>query len=175
MAGQDKGWVELRGRPLIAHVLERFAPQVGKVVISANRNLDRYAALNVPVLPDLLPGYQGPLAGLQAALYATDTPLLACVPCDAPSLPLDLVVRLRTALCEGIAQVAVARAAGRVHPVFCLCRREVRPALDAALAAGERKLEAWCRSVRLVEVTFEDEQGFRNLNRPDDLEAAGGG
>lgn len=171
MGERDKGWIELHGRPLIELVLERFAPQVDRLVISANRNLERYAGLGHQVVPDIEPGFAGPLAGLQAAFHATSAELLAAVPCDSPFLPLDLVSRLREGLRSSCAQVAVARTQGRIHPVFCLCSRSVQPSLDQALAAGQRRLEAWCRSLPLAEVDFEDARAFRNLNEPGDLAA----
>jgi molybdopterin-guanine dinucleotide biosynthesis protein A len=170
MGERDKGWIEVQGRPLIELVLARFAPQVGRVVISANRNLERYAGLGFDVVPDLRPGFPGPLAGLQAAFRATSAELLAAVPCDSPFLPLDLVARLEDALRGSGAQLAVARTQGRMHPVFCLCSGSVQESLDHALAAGQRRLETWCRSLPLVEVAFDDAQAFRNLNEPGDLD-----
>ena len=115
MGGADKGLQELGGRPMAAHVLERLAPQVGAVLISANRNLERYAELGCPVLPDTLDGYAGPLAGLQAALAQATTPLLVTAPCDSPFLPADLVARLHDGLVAQQAELAVACADGRAH------------------------------------------------------------
>jgi molybdopterin-guanine dinucleotide biosynthesis protein A len=172
MDGRDKGWVELQGRPLIQWVLERFAPQVDRVIISANRNLERYAALGVEVVADILPEHQGPLAGLHAAFAATRADLLASVPCDTPYLPLDLVTRLHAALRTSGADIAVPRVQGRVHPVFCLCRGEVQASLERTLARGERKVEVWCRGLHAVEVGFEDAAAFRNINTPQDLSSS---
>ncbi|MGF7189672.1 molybdenum cofactor guanylyltransferase [Robbsia andropogonis] len=93
MGGIDKGWVMLNGQPLVEHARARLAPQVGSLIISANRHITRYAAL-APVVTDALPDYPGPLAGVVAALRATKTRYLACVPCDVPALPEDLVERL---------------------------------------------------------------------------------
>jgi molybdenum cofactor guanylyltransferase len=172
LGGADKGWIELGGRPLIVRVLERFAPQVDEVVISANRNLEQYAALGYPVIRDVAGGFAGPLAGLQAALGSTRHALLASVPCDCPALPLDLVPRLCQALNDSAADVAVARAAGRIHPVFSLVRTRVLSQLDAFLAAGGHEVERWCRSVGHVEVSFDDQpDAFLNVNTPDDLTA----
>lgn len=170
MGERDKGWVEFRSRPLIHSVLERFAPQVAEVVVSANRNRDRYAALGVQVVADLLPDFPGPLAGLQAAFHATSAELLASVPCDAPFLPTDLVERLRTGLVDAGAEVAVARCAGKLHPVFCLCRRSALASLEYHLARGQRQVETWCRSLPLAEVDFDDPTAFRNVNRLEDLD-----
>ena len=138
LGGVDKGLQQLHGRPLVRWVLEGLAPQVGRVLISANRNLPRYAAFGYPVLPDRIPGFAGPLAGLHAALAQAATPLVASVPCDSPFLPADLVQRLYAALLADEAELAVARAGGRTHRAFCLARRGLLPGLDAFLAAGER-------------------------------------
>lgn len=170
LGGVDKGLQELRARPMVQWVLERLAPQVGSVLISANRNLPRYAAFGCPVLPDRIPGFAGPLAGLHAALAQATTPLVATVPCDSPFLPADLVQRLHAALVADEAELAVARAAGRTHRAFCLARRELLPKLDAFLAAGERKVGLWHATLNLVEVDFDDEAAaFDNINTPQDL------
>lgn len=170
MGGVDKGLQDLRGRPLVQWVLERLAPQVGSVLINANQNLPRYAEFGCPVLPDRIPDFAGPLAGLHAALAQTATPLIATVPCDSPFLPADLVQRLHAALAADNAELAVARAGGRVHRAFCLARRELLPKLDAFLAAGGRKVGLWHASLNAVEVAFDDEAAaFDNINTAEDL------
>lgn len=170
MGGADKGLQELDGRPMAAHVLERLAPQVDAVLISANRNLDRYAELGCPVLPDTLVGYAGPLAGLQAALARATTPLLVTAPCDSPFLPADLVARLYDALLARQAELAVACADGRAHRAFSLLRRDLLPGLDAFLATGERRVGLWHASLKVTEVDFSDEAAaFGNINTADDL------
>ncbi|THF61292.1 molybdenum cofactor guanylyltransferase MobA [Pseudothauera rhizosphaerae] len=174
MGGADKGLVDFRGRPMVASVLERFAPQVAELMISANRNLDAYARFGHPVFADDMADFAGPLAGLKAGLARARHELVATVPCDAPLLPPDLVARLLAALLREDAEIAVATAGGRSHPVFCLCRRALLPALADYLAAGGRKVDAWQRSRRRVEVAFDDAaEAFANLNSPADLPPAG--
>ncbi len=171
MGGIDKGLQELDGQPLVQRVLVRLAPQVDSVLISANRNLERYAGFGCPVLGDTIPGYAGPLAGLQAALSRAATPLLVSAPCDSPFLPTDLVARLRAALEANHADLAVVRAGDRVHRAFCLLRRELLPGLDRFLAGGERKVGLWHASLHLVEVSFDDEaDAFDNINTLNDLQ-----
>jgi molybdenum cofactor guanylyltransferase len=173
MGGIDKGLVELDGRSMIARVLERFAPQVDEVLINANQNLDRYRAFGFDVVPDAVGGYAGPLAGLHAAMMRATRPLVCTVPCDSPFLPPDLVARLSAALATAGAQLAVARTFDQPHPVFCLVRRDVLPHLDAFLAAGGRKIDAWYATLAVVEVAFDDEaEAFRNINTADELAAA---
>ena len=172
MGGVDKGLRELRGKPMIEWVLERFAPQVDAVLINANQNLELYARLGHPVITDEIGGFAGPLAGLQCALRAARHPLVATVPCDSPFLPADLVARLDTALQVRQAQLAVARTGSQPHPVFCLCRHDVLPHLTQFLAGGGRKIDAWYATLRVVEVAFDDEpDAFSNINTPEELSA----
>ncbi len=98
MGGVDKGWVLWHDRPLVVWVQERLRPQVGSLLISANRSLERYAALGLPVVRDDVPGFAGPLAGIAAGLAAAPTDWLVTAPCDSPLLPRDLVARFRSAL-----------------------------------------------------------------------------
>lgn len=171
MGGVDKGLQLLDGRPLVHWVLDRLRPQVGRVVISANRNLDRYREFGCPVLSDMLSGYAGPLAGLQAAMTDAATPFLLAAPCDSPGMPGDLGARLFHALEAARADLAVPRAEGRVHRAFCLVRRELLPRLDAFLADGGRKLGLWHQSLNTVEVDFDDRaEAFANINSLAELE-----
>jgi molybdopterin-guanine dinucleotide biosynthesis protein A len=173
MGGTDKGLVELDGRPLVAHVLERFAPQVDELLISANQNLDRYRAFGVDVVPDAVGGFAGPLAGLHATMTRATQPLVCTVPCDSPFLPADLVARLRAGLVAKGAQLAVARTFDQPQPVFCLVRRDACTHLAAFLAAGGRKIDAWYATLAVAEVSFDDEaDAFRNINTADELAAA---
>jgi molybdopterin-guanine dinucleotide biosynthesis protein A len=172
MEGADKGLLLFRGRSMAEQAAKRLAPQVGSLLISANRNGGDYARLGWPVIADVLPDQAGPLAGIHATLTACATPWLATVPCDAPLLPLDLVSRLAAAL-EGQpdARVAVPLAAGRLQPAFLLCRRDCLNPLAAFLATGGRKLETWLREMTLVEVSFAEAAAFANINTPEDLVA----
>ena len=173
MGGVDKGWVELAGEPMIAHVLRRLVPQVGDVVINANQNLDRYRALGHLVVADSVGGFAGPLAGLHAGLMHAASELAVTVPCDSPFLPPDLVARLHAALAARDAELAVAKTFDQPHPVFALVRRDVLPSLAAFLESGGRKIDAWYAALAVVEVPFDDEADtFRNINTADELAAA---
>jgi molybdopterin-guanine dinucleotide biosynthesis protein A len=168
MGGVDKGLVHLRGKPMVAWVLERLAPQVGEIVINANQNLEAYAAFGHRVVPDDVGGFAGPLAGLHAGLAAVAHELAVTVPCDSPFLPADLVARLRAAL--GANELAVAKTGDQPHPVFSLVRRSVHAHLGAFLAGGGRKIDAWYASLKVVEVPFDDEaDAFRNINTRQEL------
>lgn len=167
VGGADKGLLEYRGRPLIAHVIERFAPQVEQLIISANRNLERYRGFGYPVVCDASSERHGPLAGLAAGLASCTTPWLAMVPCDCPAVPRDLVAHLRAG--RGAALLAIATTAEGTQPTFLLCHRDLLPSVEERLAVGERKLMAWCRAQGAVEVNFPDAAAFRNLNTLEDL------
>ena len=170
MGGIDKGLQELRGRPLVAWVVERLAPQVDELLINANQNGERYAAFGHRVVPDQIPDFAGPLAGLHAALSAATHPLVATAPCDSPVLPGDLVSRLFSALTANAADLAVARTFDQPHPVFCLCKREVLPHLTEFLAGGGRKIDRWYATLKVVEVAFDDEaEAFENINTREEL------
>lgn len=170
MGGVDKGLQPLAGRPMVAHVIERLAPQVDGIVINANQNLEAYGALGYPVAPDVTGGYAGPLAGLQAGLRAATGELVATAPCDSPFLPADLVSRLAAAL--GDNDLAVAKTGTQAHPVFALVRRGIADHLAAYLAGGGRKIDAWYASLKVVEVAFDDEaEAFSNINTREELRA----
>jgi molybdenum cofactor guanylyltransferase len=170
MGGVDKGLQLLLGRPLISWVVERLRPQVAEVIVSANRDLERYAAIGDRVVTDRSADFNGPLAGLQAGLAVADHDLMVTVPCDAPLLPSDLVARLAFALEESGADVAIAVTGDQPHPVFCLCKRKMLSSIDAFLASGARKVDLWVSSVRHVQVTF-DGEAFVNVNTPEELRA----
>jgi len=171
MGGVDKGLVPLHGRPMVAWVLERLAPQVDEIVINANQNLEAYGAFGRRVVPDEVGGFAGPLAGLHAGLAAVSRPLAVTVPCDSPFLPADLVARLGEAL--GANDLAVAKTGAQAHPVFSLVRRSVRAHLADFLAGGGRKIDAWYASLKVVEVPFDDEaDAFRNINTREELREA---
>lgn len=172
MGGVDKGLKPLRGRPMVAWVIERFAPQVDEVLINANQNLDVYAGFGHRVIPDEIAGFAGPLAGLHRGLTEAAHELVATVPCDSPFLPRDLISRLRDALEREGAELSVARTGDQPHPVFCLCRRQVLPGLAAFLSSGGRKIDTWYSKLKVVEVRFDDEEAaFSNVNTEAELTA----
>ena len=170
MGGVDKGLVELAGRPMAAHALDRLAPQVDDLIINANQNVEAWQAFGYPVFGDDIGGFAGPLAGLHAALLRAQHPLVATAPCDSPFLPADLVERLAAALHAADAQLAVAKTFDQPHPVFCLCRREVLPHLTDFLESGGRKIDRWYATLKNVEVAFDEvADAFENINTRDEL------
>jgi molybdopterin-guanine dinucleotide biosynthesis protein A len=174
MGGLDKGLQLLGGQPLVRHALERLEPQVASVMISANRNLEAYAELGVPVWPDTSSELRGALAGVEAGLRHCPTDWLACVPCDSPYFPLDLVTRLAGALGEREVAVATTQEAGRSRrePVFCLVRCSLRADLSSFLDQGGRKFETWLQGHSPMDVPFGSAEAFANINTLDELRAA---
>ncbi|MHB1247276.1 MAG: molybdenum cofactor guanylyltransferase MobA [Sulfuriferula sp.] len=169
MGGQDKGWVKLHGLPLVAHVLAHIQPQVDEILISANRNLEDYRALGYVVVKDAFDGFQGPLAGVLAGLNTARHDWVLTVPCDTPQLPADLVQRLVAPLLAGQAEIAIASAGGRTHPVIMMCARHLKDDLDQYLAEGGRAVHAWQSRHMTATIEFADAAAFVNLNQPEDL------
>jgi molybdopterin-guanine dinucleotide biosynthesis protein A len=170
MGGVDKGLQAFRGRPMVAHVLERLAPQVGAILVNANRNVEAYAAFGHRVIADEIAGFAGPLAGFERGLAHAATPLVVTAPCDSPFLPTDLVARLRAALEADHADLAVAKTGDQAHPVFSLMRRDVHASLRDFLSSGQRKIDKWYGALHVVEVPFDDEaDAFLNVNTREEL------
>ncbi|MFK0379219.1 molybdenum cofactor guanylyltransferase MobA [Pandoraea sp. NPDC090278] len=188
MGGRDKGLQPFAGRPLVEHAIARLHPQVGALLISANRNRDAYAAALADlgtdgadgVISDETQDFAGPLAGMLAGLRAACTDYVLTVPCDSPYLPDDLGERLCAAL-NALPQsdpdapasprplAAYAATAQGPHPVFALLHRSLADDLAATLAAGEHRVRAWLARHKAVQVHFGDERPFYNVNTLDDL------
>ncbi|MBI3898514.1 MAG: molybdenum cofactor guanylyltransferase [Gammaproteobacteria bacterium] len=170
MGGQDKGLVLFDGRAMIAHVIEALRPQVGPLLINANRSQAQYAAFGLSIVADALDGFLGPLAGIAAGLQAATTPYVTIVPCDSPFIPADLVVRLQRALIVDRADLSVAHDGQRLQTVFTLLKRELLPSLLAYLHAGERRVDGWMARQKMAIVAFDDcPRAFVNINDPETL------
>lgn len=184
MGGGDKGLLALGGKPMLAHVLERLAPQVGRIVLNANGDPARFASFGLPVAADPIEGFVGPLAGVLAglrwsAVNAPDATHVASVSADAPFLPGDLVVRLAATVRDRPTAIAVVRSGGEFHPVIGLWPVALADDLDAALRDGVRKVLAWTDRHGTVPVDFEMLSAagraidpFFNANTPEELAEA---
>ena len=176
MGGIDKGLVELKGKTLIEHVITAIEPQVGTLVINANRNHQAYAALGYPVLSDSMEDYQGPLAGFLAAMEAAQTPDILTVPCDGPLLADDLVKRLYQAREHEQADIAVAFDGERLQPVYALIPTRLQASLQAYLDGGDRKIDLWYAQHRFAKADFSDiPTTFVNVNTPEERDRLQGG
>jgi molybdopterin-guanine dinucleotide biosynthesis protein A len=173
MGGVDKGLQNFNGTPLALHTLMRLQPQVGELMVNANRNLAAYEAFGAPVWPDGLADYAGPLAGFLTGLERCETPWLVTVPCDTPLFPQDLVARLAQAADRDGTEIAMAAAREedgqlRPQPVFCLLRVELLESLVRFTQGGGRKIDAWTSQHRTAIVAFDapgdDPRAFFNAN-----------
>lgn len=174
MGGVDKGLQNHRGLPLALHAMHRLSPQVGEVMISANRHLDAYAAFGVPVWPDAMPDHPGPLAGFLAGLTHCKTPYLLTVPCDAPNFPTDLAARLAAELIAQDAQMVIAatreNSAVQTQPVFCLMLATLKDDLIDFMHSGQRKVERWSACHRCATLVFDEAAAFTNANTVQELQ-----
>lgn len=175
MGGVDKGLQNFNGVPLALHTLMRLGPQVGDVIINANRNLAAYESFGVPVWPDItsMGDYAGPLAGFMTGLERCETPYLLTIPCDTPLFPHDLVTRMADAFEANDADFAVASAPEedgqiKAQPVFCLMGTHMLESLMAFTHSGGRKIDAWTAQHKVVHVPFnlpsDDAYAFVNAN-----------
>jgi molybdopterin-guanine dinucleotide biosynthesis protein A len=172
MGGIDKGLQTHLGVPLALHALERLRPQVGELMLNANRNLAAYRAMGAPVWPDEITDYPGPLAGMLAGLSHCSTPYLVTVPCDSPNFPIDLVAKLAAGLIlDGDMATAYTHEADglRAQPVFCLMRVSLRDRLHDFIRSGERKTGLFAAQHHSVRVAFNDPAAFANANTLDEL------
>jgi molybdopterin-guanine dinucleotide biosynthesis protein A len=165
MGGEDKGLIELSGRPLVKHVIDAIQPQVGAILINANRNQERYAAFGYPVIADSLLNYQGPLAGFITAMQAIETEDMLTLPCDGPLLPGDLVERLYQARRAAGAEIAVAHDGNRLQPVYALIPKRLVDSLQGYLDGGDRKIDLWYEQYKIAQADFSDiPRTFINVN-----------
>jgi molybdopterin-guanine dinucleotide biosynthesis protein A len=175
MGHVDKGLQNFRGAPMALHVMLRLQPQVGELMINANQNLGPYESFGLPVWPDEMQGYAGPLAGIQTGLIHCTTDYMVTAPCDSPFLPTDLVERLAQGMLDADADLAVAVTGEgeqrQPHPVFCMMKASLIQHLSEYLRGGGRKVDAWYASLKTTEVHFEDEAAFRNINTVAELKA----
>ena len=184
MGGGDKGLLGFGQGTMLGHVIDRFAPQVGKLVLNANGDPARFAAFALPVVADTVAGNVGPLAGVLAGMRwacdNTDAAFIATASTDAPFLPLDLVARLHSVATAHPGAIAIARSGGHLHPVIGLWPVAHHDDLASALQdKGIRKVLRWTDRHGTIPVDFADlEMGdqtvdpFFNANTPDELEEA---
>lgn len=162
MQGKDKGLVMFNGLPLYQQVLRRLAPQVSRVVISANRNQDQYRQSGCTVLSDSMADFPGPLAGVLTALEHSQSTWLISVPCDVPFIPADLVSTLWQG--KGDARVAYLDDGERSHPTLALWHRDLLPQLYTFLQQGERKLMLFMQQAGAQRIIYPHPVLFLNIN-----------
>ena len=170
MNGQDKGLVQLNKKPMIEYVLNAMKPQVGTIIINANRNQTVYEEYGFPVVADQIEGYCGPLAGMASGLQAATTPFIVTVPCDSPLIPDNLVQKLNSILQDEDAEICTAHANGRLQPVFTLMKTDLLSSMLQFLNNGERKIDKWFEKHRLAIADFSNQPDtFINVNSSEEL------
>lgn len=172
MGHQDKGLVLFKGQPLVSYAIAAMRPLVDGLLINANRNIARYQALGFPVVSDQTDTFDGPLAGLLAAMRHSPTEVLLVMPCDSPFMQTAQLQRLLDSRSESGSGVAVAMEAGRWHPVFLAVKTNLCEDLQTYLAEGGRKMETWLARHNPVLVEFgEQPELFLNINTLPELMA----
>ena len=170
----DKGLQTIHDSTLAGLTLQRLQPQVGSVLINANRNLATYAQFGYPVLKDDFPGHAGPLAGIHSGLTQCKTPYLLSVPCDTPDFPEDLAHRLAFAMNLAAADIAFAvtgeSSNPEWYPVFCLMKTTLLNSLEEYLRSGSRKVAGWLVQQPHAQAHFANQAAFMNINTPQDLQ-----
>lgn len=166
---QDKGLIELHGRALISYALAAMSPLVDELLISANRNQESYSQYGYPVISDNLQGFNGPLAGILAAMKQARHPILLVMPCDAPLMQTAHLQSILLGLNDNT-DIATATDGNRLHPVFLAIRTQLHGSLESYLQKGERKLSNWLFEHRVTEINFSGKpELFINLNTPAEL------
>nr|VFK15573.1 MAG: molybdenum cofactor guanylyltransferase [Candidatus Kentron sp. LFY] len=172
MGGRDKGLIDLARKAMIEHAIVTLRPQVEALIISANRNSKIYERFGYPVVPDVMGGYFGPLAGMASSMQYAKTPYIVTVPCDSPLVPSNLAERLYVAMDKARANISVAYDGKRIQPVFALLESPLWPSIIDFLGAGDRKIDLWYAGHRTALADFSDRpEAFLNVNTPEDKTA----
>jgi molybdopterin-guanine dinucleotide biosynthesis protein A len=179
MGVERKALLELKGRPLLAHVVERVQAELDPLMLSCESQTSEFESFGLEVVPDLVPRYRGPLTGLCSALQnlvdkGQDNGLILC-PCDAPFIPIDLVQILLDADTDGTKPVAVVSYEGVLQPTFSLWHNHHLPLIrEAVFGRGQGGLKHMLNALPhvIVEWTPADPSPFFNINSPEDLQAA---
>ncbi|MGR9053704.1 MAG: molybdenum cofactor guanylyltransferase MobA, partial [Gammaproteobacteria bacterium] len=170
MANRDKGLVLFRGYPMIGYMINAMEPLVDDIIVSANRNRKTYEQFGWPVIADQHTTFDGPLAGILAAMRHTDADILLVSPCDSPLIKTYHLSKLLATRAEHDADIAVAFDGERLHPVFLALKTVLCCKLHDYLGSGNRKLEQWLMQHNTVMVDFSDSPGvFANINTLSDL------
>ncbi|WP_394752067.1 molybdenum cofactor guanylyltransferase MobA [Crenothrix sp.] len=170
MGHQDKGLVHYNGQPLIHYAIAASQCVVDQLIINANRNITRYQELGLAVITDDTASFDGPLAGVLAAMHATDAEVLLAIPCDCPLIKAQHLQKLLLAVMQTKADIAVACEGDQLHGVFFAVRTILQQSLHDYLASGQRKVSTWQIQQQMIKVDFSAEPDiFTNINTMNDL------
>lgn len=169
MGNADKAFITLAGKPMIQYVINALRPQVGELLVNANRDLETYRSLGFPVISDRNSNQQGPLAGIAAALEASSQEWVQITPCDGPLLPSDLATRLHRQTEKAGSTVCIPHDGTRLQPLFGLFHRTLATDIHRFLDAGDRKLQLWLEHHEITIADFSDQaECFININTPEE-------
>ncbi len=175
MGGEDKGLILYKNKPLIESVIEKVKPQVSNIVISANRNIEHYKKFNYPVVTDSASNqnnnYQGPLAGIAAALPLCTNEWVFIIACDMPLISDNIVSQLTNNLKNNSAEIkniTIAEAEGKFQLVILL-NKNLLPSIELSLKNNQLKLMQWVQSNSVEIIKFDSVNEFRNFNYFNDL------
>ncbi|MCF7971343.1 MAG: molybdenum cofactor guanylyltransferase [Methylococcaceae bacterium] len=170
MNKQDKGLVDFNGQPMICYAVQAMASVVDELLINANRNIEQYQAFAYPVISDATSEFDGPLAGIYAALNACQNEVLLVMPCDSPFITAEGLRALLNERERLDADIAVAFDGERLHPVFLALKKSLKDSLQTYLAQGERKIDRWIEQHNWVKVDFSaSPEFFENINTLEQL------
>ncbi|PJI86428.1 molybdenum cofactor guanylyltransferase [Yoonia maricola] len=175
MGGGDKGLLPLGQGTILSHVIARLEPQVAGLALNANGDPARFHHLHLPVIPDSIDGFAGPLSGVLAGLdwaAAQGAVHIVTAAADTPFFPCDLVPQLLQAAEEENTPIALARTLDGRHPTFGLWPTALRDDLRTALNNGLRKVVLWTDKHGAATAHFPDDAAFFNVNTPQDLTQA---
>ena len=167
VGGVDKGLLEYRNKPLIEHTINAVTPQVDDIVISANRNIERYKNYAKKVISDESEDYLGPLAGIDAALPHCAHDLVLIVACDTPFLPADII---DTFLLKQNKKLYIAESGNKLQ-LALLIHRSLHDSIKRSLHEGQLRLMQWVKAQQPETVIFQDDAAFKNFNYNEDFDA----
>jgi molybdopterin-guanine dinucleotide biosynthesis protein A len=175
MNNRDKGLINFKGRPLVSYAIDAMTAVTDRLIINANRNIERYRQFGLPVVADQTGSFDGPLAGVLSAMIHAEMGILLVMPCDSPLIEAQHLQKLLSVRADNDTDVAVAFDGERLHPVFLAVKTELKTGLQDYLDSGQRKLENWLQQQKMVKADFSGEpQIFINLNTIAELEALEG-
>lgn len=171
MGGQDKGLLQWNNRMLIEYAIDKLRQQLSCLLINCNRHVENYLAFELPIVEDSITDYAGPLAGILAAMQHTAADFILVVPCDCPTIPLDLFQRLANSLSANPAtKIAIAHDGIRSQPLFGLYHVSLRTQLQQFLANDNHKVHDFIQLAGYVTADYSDNsEAFRNFNSPGDM------
>ncbi|MBI5449808.1 MAG: molybdenum cofactor guanylyltransferase [Gammaproteobacteria bacterium] len=167
LGGQDKGLIEVAGRPLARHVADTLRPHVQSLIIIANRNLDDYKRICPQVYADDSGPYHGPLAGIASALAQVTTPYALICACDMPRLPAQLIARLWSGMQRIDADAACVRDPTGLQPFPLLMKTKLLDSARQSLATQHYKLGDWLLAQQPAIIDIPET--LTNINAPQDL------